>query len=153
ENVAAFYSPAAQEVTVLDRHSKGTLADDTALLAHELVHVFQDREHSLVARTNTVDGSFADQALIEGEAVLYQYLARVEIDHHVPQNIDWRAFYHGMGDGLRMSFAQEQSPYYSVSWFVYPYGGDLNINPWLRGGNAAVRKLGTDVPRTAHEIM
>lgn len=152
-NVAAFYAPAAREVTVIDRGDRRDDASDTALLAHELVHAFQDRERTGERTSQSSDGSFAAQCFIEGEATLYEHLARAEIDGVAPQRVDWERYYGNWASSLRNSLPAEASPYYAVGWFVYPLGTDFLTRAWLTGGNAAVRRLGTDFPGRGIDLM
>jgi hypothetical protein len=153
KNVAAFYSSATRDVTVIDRGDKHNDASDTTLLAHELVHAFQNSEKSAGAASQTTDGSFADLAMIEGEAVLYEHLAGAELQHVAAEHLDWEGYYGGWADGLRSDMAKQASPFYAVSWFIYPFGADLLTRAWLKGGNAAVRRLGTDFPQHAFDFM
>ncbi|MFI5308596.1 MAG: hypothetical protein ACHQ53_14650 [Polyangiales bacterium] len=153
ENVAAFFSSATGEVTVIDRGGARDDASDTELLAHELVHAFQARERAGEAVSHSTDGYFASQALIEGEATLYEHLARAEIDQIKPQSVLWDRYYGNWAASLRQNLGQEQSHFYAVSWFVYPLGGDYLTRAWLVGGNAAVRRLGTDFPTSELALM
>jgi hypothetical protein len=167
-NVAAFYDWNRSDVTVIDRGDEHNDGADTTLLAHELVHAFQHAEQSLGATLNTTDSNFADQALVEGEAVLYEHLIGAEIQGIPPRQVDWKRYYAGWTASLRasmvewtadrlwthrLSATQAKSPYYAVSWFVYPFGANLLTNAWLEGGNSAVRKLATDAPRHSLHFM
>lgn len=152
-NVAAFFSSASGGVTVIDRGDMHDDSADTALLAHELVHAFQAREQGAAAGTSTTDGSFTGEAQIEGEAVLYEHLVGAELQGIAPQRVDWDRYYRGWANGLRGMLPQQDSPFYAVSWFIYPFGGDLLTRAWLTGGNSAVRKLGTDFPRRSLDYM
>jgi hypothetical protein len=153
KNVAAFYSSATRDVTVIDRGDKHDDMADTTLLAHELVHAFQNSEQSVGPSSQTTDGSFTDLAMIEGEAVLYENLVGAEIQHVAPQQVSWDRYYGSWANGLRADMATQTSPFYAVSWFVYPFGADLLTRAWLTGGNAAVRSLGTAHPRHASDFM
>jgi hypothetical protein len=153
QNVAAFYSSATGEVTVIDRGGVRDEAADTVLLAHELVHAFQARERSGEAVSRSTDGYFASQALIEGEATLYEHLARAEIDQLKPQAVQWDHYYGRWTDSLRQNLGAQQSHFFAVAWFVYPFGGDYLTRAWLAGGNAAVRRLGTEFPTSELALM
>jgi hypothetical protein len=152
--VAAYYSSSTQSVTVID-HGRRERNDrgDTQLLVHELVHAFQDNEVRAAPVDHTTDGDFAGRALIEGEAVLYEYLAGAELDHASAEAVDWKRHYQQRITNLRSHVPGENSPFYAVSWFVYPLGADLLTRGWLRGGNAAVRELGDTFPRSAVGFM
>ena len=148
-NVAAFYSSRTQQVTVIDRGQERNDRSDTTLLTHELVHAFQDNEVGVDISDPSSDGSFAGRAFTEGEAVLYEKLAGAEIDDVSPYSLLWDDYYAGWLGGLRQNLAQDPSPFYAVSWFVYPLGGALLTRGWLQGGNAAVRRIGGDFPQSA----
>lgn len=152
-NVAAYYSSREQRVTVIDRGQERNDLADTTLLVHELVHAFQDNEVRAAPVDRTTDGGFAGRAWIEGEAVLYENLARAELDQVAPEHLDWEGYYERWIENLRRNLPQEKSPYYAASWFVYPLGADRLMSRWLEGGNAAVRALGTDIPRSAVGYM
>jgi hypothetical protein len=152
-NVAAFYSSATRKVTVIDRGDQHDDRSDTTLLAHELVHAFQDNELSGDIHGSSTDGSFTAHALIEGEAVLYEHLVGAELDNVEPQQLDWTKYYRDWTSGLRKQVPSNKSPFYAVSWFVYPFGASLLTNGWLRGGNAAVRRLAEHFPTRSVELM
>jgi hypothetical protein len=152
-NVAAFYSSATRKVTVIDRGQDRNDRPDTTLLAHELVHAFQDNELSGDIHGAATDGSFTGRALIEGEAVLYEHLAGAEIDGIEPQQLDWKKYYGDWTDGLRARVPDNKSPFYAVSWFVYPFGAGRLTQGWLDGGNAAVRKLAENFPTRTVDLM
>ncbi len=152
-NVAAFYSSVTGQVTVLDRGQDSNEASDTTLLAHELVHAFQGRERAGERVSASSDGFFANQAFIEGEATLYEHLAQAEIEGIEAHAVNWDRYYGNWENGLQDSMASADSPYYSVSWFEYPLGADYLTRAWLTGGNAAVRRLGTDFPGRGVDLM
>jgi len=74
---AAYYVPARQLVTVIDRGGETDQCGDVRTLAHELVHAAQDRDLHFKTLNRGVD-SFDEQqvvdALLEGEGVLYETL-------------------------------------------------------------------------------
>ena len=82
--------------------------------------------------------------------MLYEKLAGAEIDGVAPQHAR-------LGRLLRAldrrtcapNLPQDPSPFYAVSWFVYPLGAALLTRGWLEGGNAAVRALGGELPAAA----
>jgi hypothetical protein len=154
QNVAAYYSSAAQSVTVIDRGSEEVNERaDTILLVHELVHAFQDNEVRAAPVDHTTDGGFAGRALIEGEARMYEELAITEVDRIAPLGLAWHGHYSNHVQYLRSRLAEQPSPFYAVSWFVYDLGAHMLMSGWLRGGNAAVRELGASHPRSAVGYM
>jgi len=154
-NVAAYYAPDEQSVTVI-AHDGDDLVDnrwDTVLLVHELVHAFQDNEVSAAPAGLTTDGGFAGTALIEGEARLYQDLARAEIDGVAALNWDWHAEVTGSVEWRRAQLPGSGATFYDVKWHAYDLGTDVLMDGWLRGGNAAVRALADTFPQSAVELM
>jgi hypothetical protein len=152
-NVAAFYSPSTGKVTVIDRGRERNDRADTILLAHELVHAFQDKELSGTLASLDTDGGFASRALIEGEAVLYEHLAAEQIEDRSLGRAQWNQYYDGWLMALREGMPDQNSPYFAASWFVYPLGGGLMTAAWLDGGNAAVRRLAGSHPRFSAGYM
>lgn len=151
-HVAAFYSSATRSVTVIDRGGQRNDRADTILLLHELVHAVQDDE---IAGWDgaSIDGDFAARAMVEGEAVLYENLGSLELDGLSVEEADWKNYYGNWIGRRRNSMRLAKSPYYSTGWFVYPLGGELLTQAYLRGGNAAVRSMQTRWPRQSVAFM
>jgi hypothetical protein len=151
-HVAAFYSSATRSVTVIDRGGQRNDRSDTILLLHELVHAVQDDE---IAGWDgaSIDGDFAARAMVEGEAVLYENLGSLELDGLSVEDADWKGYYGNWVGRRRHSMRSAKSPYYSTGWFVYPLGGELLTQAYLRGGNAAVRNMQTEWPKQSVAFM
>jgi hypothetical protein len=146
--VAAYYAWEDQRVTVIDRGGERDDYNDTLLLVHELVHAFQDDEVSIVAGDGTTDAGFANAGLVEGEARLYEDLARAELDGVSARNVDWHSRYQQSLHAWRSSAPQQSSLFYYVQpWYAYDLGVDLLMDGWQRGGNARVRHLIATFPR------
>jgi hypothetical protein len=154
-NVAAYYASDEQSVTVI-AHGVDVVVDnrwDTVMLVHELVHAFQDNEVRAAPAGRTTDGGFAGNALIEGEATLYQDLARAEIDGLAPRRWDWHAEVMASLDLRRSRLPGSGAAFYDVEWYAYDVGTDLLMDGWQRGGNAAVRALADTFPQSSLELM
>jgi hypothetical protein len=151
--VAAYYAPADQRVTVIDRGGDKNDYSDTLLLVHELVHAFQDNEVAIAVSDRTTDANFAGSALIEGEARLYEDLARAELNDVSARNLDWHSRYQGSLSGWRGGVSQQSSPFYYVPWYAYDLGVDVLMSGWQEGGNAAVRRLVESFPRRGVAFM
>jgi hypothetical protein len=126
---------------------------DTILLAHELVHAFQDRELGDRAFESGTDGSFASRAYIEGEAVLYERLIAHELAARPWDPTAFRGYYSAWLTGLRSTMPEQVSPFFAAPWFVYPLGGGLLADRWLQGGNAAVRRVAAAFPTHSLDYM
>jgi hypothetical protein len=151
--VAAFYDSSAQRVTVIDRGQDRNDFGDTVLLAHELVHAFQDDEVDLAPFDETNDGQFAARARIEGEAKLYEGLVKAELQRIAPEQLGLRERYAAEIATKRGNMPASRSPYYDVSWFAYQLGADMLVRGYFEGGNAAVRSVTADPPRGAVEYL
>jgi hypothetical protein len=150
--VAAFYSGATRTVTVIDRGGYHDDRGDTILLTHELVHALQDGELANWS-VHTTDSDLAENAMIEGEATLYENLTADELDGLDPQETDWNDFYGRWLSRRRSDMPNERSPYYAASWFTYPLGAGRLVKGYTEGGNAAVRHVLADPPRSAAALM
>ena len=153
EIVAAYYDPDEQRVTVIDRGQKRNDLWDTRLLAHEIVHAFQDNEVGGALFDGTTDGVFAARARVEGEAVLYESLALAELTQTSPESMDLPTAYANNIHGQRANMPLQRSAFYAVSWFAYWFGADMLVEGWLEGGNAAVRKLTQEPPRRSVDYI
>jgi hypothetical protein len=151
-HVAAFYSSSTRTVTVIDRGGMHDDRADTQLLLHELVHAVQDDEIAGWDGAST-DEDFAARAMVEGEATLYENLGSLELDGLSVHDANWDGYYGNWIRRRRDAMRTQQSPYYATGWFVYPLGGELLTQAYMRGGNAAVRHLQTSWPGRAVAFM
>ena len=72
-SVAGFYSSMTNEIVLVSNDEHPTVNEP--ILAHELLHAWQDQRHDLTRFTDpTRDGSNAINGLIEGDAVYVEYL-------------------------------------------------------------------------------
>lgn len=71
EGIAAFYLPGVQDVVIVERESTTeNTAFSNLVLAHEFVHLFQDRRFGLDHAVNSTDEDVAYRTLVEGDATL-----------------------------------------------------------------------------------
>jgi hypothetical protein len=141
----AFYSPTTRTITII-KHP--TQADDTyaaenamVTLAHELVHAIQDRELDLKKEDfTTTDEYFAYDAIIEGDARLYEYLFVNEIRGLLKHPaLDVVGMPTDELDQIYGSFAEQATPMFLAQLLVYPLGAKYEALEYKSGGNAAVR--------------
>jgi hypothetical protein len=151
-NVAAFYSSDTRSVTVIDRGGSSSEYADTKLLAHELVHAFQDNESGSFGSLTT-DSGFAARALVEGEATLYEELAGAEMREISPKDLDWGGYFGGWVRGLRSQLPKQESTYFAVNWFIYPLGASMLAQAYRDGGPAAVRSVISGFPSHTLDFM
>lgn len=152
-HVAAFYSWQSQRVTVI----AGDVHDDeanTALLAHELVHAFQQQDASgETTGPATTERDFLYSIRFEGEAVHYETLARYEMKGEAPRTEDVDAYYANWLQWRRDGIRPSPSRYDEVAWLMYPLGGELWTRRWRQAGNAGVRKLVSELPASSLAYM
>lgn len=151
-HVAAFYSSRTRTVTVIDRGGVRNDRSDTLLLLHELVHAVQDDEIAGWSGAST-DEDFAARAMVEGEATLYENLGSIELDGLTVEDADWSGYYGNWVQRRRNATRAQPSPFYSIGWFVYPLGGELLTQAYVRGGNAAVRHMQGSWPARSAAFM
>jgi hypothetical protein len=152
--VAAFYDPETAAVTVLDR---GENEDDSVrILLHEMIHAIQYQRPGLAAQEEAIGGYDAGRAwdaLIEGEAVLYQDLATVDAYGFEAEDFDWPAVFGNYeAYGWRRMLEADDAFRISYAAFVYAFGGAYVNQAWHRGGSAAVRALYSDPPGSTRQV-
>jgi hypothetical protein len=144
-SVAAFYSSGTGRVTVIDRGTSMSDPGDDLVMAHELTHAVQDRDHGLadVSRQMvSTDSVFAIESLIEGEAVLDSKLVLLEIQGQDPARAGWATYFDTMVTSSTTRFEAAASRFTSgLQLLVYPVGGRYTVHAWLQGGSTAVRAL------------
>jgi len=152
DNVAAFYSSETRSVTVIDRGHVHNDFWDTLLLTHELVHALQDDELS-GWEPDSIDGVNVRRSMIEGEATLYEDLTQVALRRSERDDQQWRDLYADRIESHRDAMPHQRSTYNAATWMVYPLGANRLVDGYLSGGNAGVRHLLGDPPRSAAELM
>jgi hypothetical protein len=153
QHVAAFYSSDTRTVTVIDRGGARNDFWDTALLTHELVHALQDDELS-GWNPDSSDAVLARRAMIEGEATLYEDLTILGMRGRERTDEEWEETYADRIRSRREAMPGARSPYHEAPWFVYSLGAyRLMMGAYLSGGNAGVRHVLGDPPRSSAELM
>ncbi|HTU56813.1 MAG TPA: hypothetical protein VMF89_00235, partial [Polyangiales bacterium] len=156
EAVAAYYDANAHHVTIIDRGEDEDQAQDVGTLAHELVHAAQDRDvgfgrlyQDVVSR----DNALAMSALLEGEAVLYQYLIDAK-QRDIPKTlIDWRIL-DGWTLDVRARVFEKASPYpLATAELLYPLGGAYVASAYKSGGPLEVRGMFDPPPLSASRFI
>jgi hypothetical protein len=156
ESVAAYYDANAHHVTIIDRGEGEDQAEDVGTLAHELVHAAQDRDVGfgrLYRDVVSSDNALAMSALLEGEAVLYQYLIDAK-QRDVPKTlIDWRII-DGWALDVRTRVFKHVSPYRLASTeLLYPLGGAYNASAYKVGGPLELRRTYDPPPLSASRFI
>jgi hypothetical protein len=153
--VAAFYDSDTGEITVLDRGQPLDSPNLVVLLLHEMVHAAQDqRDDAYELRAGDDDGALARRALTEGEAVLYEDLATALGYGYEASDFDWGEIFATFQDrSLDQNIATDQAYLMSRLYFPYAFGGAFLQRVWRQGGNAAVRDLFADPPRSTRQVL
>ena len=167
QNTAAFYSPDRDDVAVISHPEQP--ADPTSeffnmsYLAHELIHALQNREINLNFQPHSTDQYFAEKALIEGDASLYQRLFEYEVPLPADQYFStrdplayfsaWRQDNLSDNPNLQDNFASLGPPFFAASWLVYPLGGVWLSASWAKGGNTAVRHAYSKAPQRSLDYL
>jgi hypothetical protein len=154
---AAVYLPESKEVWVV-HEAQASEAEGVEVLAHELVHVLQDRELDLSSYEDSEGGGFdaalARRALIEGEALHYQVLAAVALAGRSSGDLDWMRFYDGFRGRELLDAEKDEAPVTMArARFPYAFGGGFVSQHWLASGRAGIDALFDDPPASSREIM
>jgi hypothetical protein len=152
KHVAAYYSSDTRTVTVIDRDYGRNDFWDTALLTHELVHALQDDELSGWDPDST-DALNVRRSMIEGEASLYEDLTILGMRGRERTDKEWRDLYERRIEDQRGGLPYESSVYLAAEWLVYPLGANRLIDAFLDGGNAGIRHVLGDPPRSSAELI
>ncbi len=156
--IVALYIPALGEIVMIDR---GRPLDDIAAnstLAHELVHVLQDREHDLLSftpdRSAGSDRSLAAKAVIEGEASLYQLWVSSAYQGVGRQRLAYDEIVSAMRAVAEDSAMNGGPPLLSArDIFPYTYGTRLAVTAWRRDGIRGLGRLFDSPPQSSFEVM
>ena len=161
--IAGYYSPQDKEVVVVTDLSDDQFGERTEYIAyvvmvHEMVHYFQDVERDLASYTEaygtTTDRLLAARASIEGEAVLYELLAELEVGDISPDDFDWSRYWSDYQSFVRQRSSQSDTPTLLAGLhFPYAFGGDLMHGHWQRSGRAGVEAAAVPPPTSVRQVL
>lgn len=156
--VGALYVYERKEIVIVDRGESLASEEVVGVFAHEVVHALQDAAHDLRAFKKKWSGSFdqslAVDALVEGEAVHYQLLARLALAHVGADEYDWEAFYRRWRSNVLQQAERDPAPVALADMrFSYAFGGGYVTQHWLANGRAGIAALYEQPPRSTHEMM
>jgi hypothetical protein len=161
-NTAAFYAWNTRSVTIV-KHPNQTsdwqgMVQNMSTLAHELVHALQDRELDLRTVQHSADETLSNNAMVEGDAALYERLFDYEIS--LPAGYRFKDlgdpvtyFSQWRDDFFTNEFATLGAPFFAARWMVYPLGGLWQATLWKQGGSAAVRHAYGQSPTRMLDFM
>lgn len=155
--VAAYYSSANKDVTIIERDGSEDDTDATLTLAHEFVHALQDQEHDLTrlseAQGDAYDAYLALRCLTEGEAVLYEGMFSVAVWGLTVDQVDFRAHFMASVPWAEEQLADQSPILASPRYFPYTYGGRYVFNAFDRGGRKGVNDLFGAPPNATLPVM
>jgi hypothetical protein len=158
DDIAAVYTGDTREILVIDRGDPLDDNDAVQLFAHELTHALQDSEHGLAKWRDkwvfNYDSSVATDAVVEGEAVFYELMTRLQLDHRSALEIDWEDYFTSWRAKELEASELDQAPLTMADVrFPYAFGGGWVMQHWLAGGHAALRALWKAPPLTTQEVL
>jgi hypothetical protein len=167
QNTAAVFYPDTHDVFVIAHPEQPPDPISEVLnmsyLAHELIHALQDREINLNLHPHSTDEYFAEKALIEGDASLYQRLFEYEVPLPAGSYFSsrdplayfstWRHDNLSDDPSVQDNFASLGPPFYAAFWLVYPLGGVWLSDSWDKGGNTAVRHAYGKAPQRSLDYL
>ena len=151
-HIYAYYDPPTRTITIISHPNQtGDHAQEEAMftLAHELVPALQDRELDLNrSDIKSSDESFADHALIEGDARFYENMFTNDVRKLLGLSpLDILKFPDDELDWDYANFDQLGSPLFAARALMYPLGAKYEATAFRSGGNAAVRHAYAKAPR------
>jgi hypothetical protein len=155
EAALANYWPAAKAVTVVDRGQPMGGVSASEVLAHELVHAFQDRELNFAGFSPlSTDQEMVRMALTEGEAVVYAKVAEQHMLGEDPAAFDWTGYFGDWMAALRAQTAEVRSAHSHIRLsFPYPVGGAFLAQSWQSLGVIGVDRHFLRPPRSFLELL
>jgi hypothetical protein len=157
-NFVAFYTRDEKEMVVLTDQAPTDPKRAYEVLVHELVHASQDAEWDLqalyAAHATTRDRFFGLRAVTEGEAVLFQNLADVELRELDLRKVLWAEFFAGWQEHVLELAAATDTPLLDANaLFPYAFGGELVYGAWRSGRLAGVDGLFEAPPDSVRQVM
>ncbi|HEU4412764.1 MAG TPA: hypothetical protein VFS43_46400 [Polyangiaceae bacterium] len=156
--VAAYYSFDDKAITVIDHGRPADGISVNVTFAHELVHAAQDRELGLgayrEAYAKSFDSSLSSDALVEGEAELYEVLVTAALNGIDLARVDLPALLAARTE-LELDWAMAQDSAYLAADLSFPYGpgGQYVYQAFAAGGPEAVRALFASPPSTTRRVL
>jgi hypothetical protein len=128
------------------------------ILAHEYVHAQQDAERDLTTYTETyrttTDSSVAVNSVFEGEARLYEILFTAHQTNHAPEDFSWDSSFTSGQKSVFADAGDVSKPIDDAFWsFPYVWGLVRAHDAWLKGGNAAVKRLFLSPPLAQNALL
>lgn len=157
-NFAAFYSPEHKDIVIVSDRAGRDLTGDYIVLVHEMVHAYQDAAWDLTAlqapHAPTYDRFLGVRALIEGDAVLHEDLAYIELAGTDVGEVNWpRFFADWQNDSLQRALETRTPALDVAALFPYAFGGQFVLDAWLEGGAAQIEDLSQRPPDSVRQVV
>lgn len=151
DEFAAFYFSGEDRILMAVPDEGLAPEDGVYVLAHEMVHAHQHRQHDLASGSRHVpeslDGSTAFTALVEGEAILDSNILLATAYGLHPSRLDWDGYFGTWTDETRRQVASAPSRFpVAVRLLPYPVGGLFVFDTHRRLGMGHVRALWQSPP-------
>lgn len=153
----AYYSHDDDEIVIITDQTATDEEGEYLLLVHEMVHAYQDAQYDLTSLNNvhatTLDRMLGLKALVEGEAVLHQNLASMELDGFGPDQADWQGYFEDWQAGMLDAAYETDVPRLdALILFPYAFGGELVVDAW-RASTDNIARLYATPPDSVRQVM
>lgn len=158
DGVLAFYYPATDEIVMIDRGEPMHDLDANSVLAHELIHALQYAVHDVGALQwragGETDATLAFDAVVEGEATLYQTFMQIAYSGISFNQVDFtQMFNFAAGDAHEATFFAGSPILTASSIFPYTYGTRFMGEQWQRGSAESLDVFYSTPPTSTLEVM
>jgi hypothetical protein len=156
---AAFYSTTDGEIVVItDNFDSSDPETGYRVLVHEMVHAYQDHARDLdtvfETHATSFDRSLGLRAAIEGEAMVYQAFAEVELAGLRPARVDWDGYFAQLRDYALGEAATTNEPSMRVAGlFPYPYGVEFMYYAHEQDGRTGIDAVFETPPDSVRQVI
>ena len=155
-NVIGLYDD-GEVIIVSDGGTAGPIGE-YVLMVHELTHFYQDTESGLdevrQQHATTFDRFFGVRAAIEGEADLFETLARAYLTDVHPSDASWRELIASSQVSALDAASRTPLPsIHALQLFPYAFGLGWDYDAWQVDGADAMRAQVADPPASVREVM
>ena len=158
DGIAAYYSSDTKEVTIIVDSGVDDDAFAYEILAHEMVHVYQDVEWDLTdlldAYATTFDRFLGLRAVVEGDASLFQSIASAALLDFTPSGTEWRDFIATFQAEMLARSQESTTPSLdTLVYFPYAFGLGYVYPAWDEDGMEGMARAVNDPPDSVRQVM
>jgi hypothetical protein len=156
---AAFYSTTDGEIVVItDNFDSSDPETGYRVLVHEMVHAYQDHARDLDSvfetHATSFDRSLGLRAAIEGEAMVYQAFAEIELAGLRPERVDWEGYFTQLRDyALGEAYTTNEPSLRVAGLFPYPYGVELMYYVHEQDGRDGIDAVFETPPDSVRQVI